>query len=150
MSAHCLLGHLNPKALLESINHGTIIASEDDKKSLYKTMNHEGCTECYTAKARRANAVEGSKDPYEKPIPFHKVSSDVCMVTAKNDPGVKGYFVTFRDNFTTTAKTCKRHRVHLQPIANGCKQPDCKVFFYTPLFIWTTQTHCSAYKSWEN
>ena len=96
---HLKLAHANPRLIKKSINHGTITASKKEIKELDELLS-KGCVDCMEAKARRANAIEGSRDYYLRPIPFDVVYSDVCIVKTHTSVGEMGCFVTFKDQYT--------------------------------------------------
>lgn len=96
---HLKLGHANTKLIRDSISHGTISVSKEEKNELKHTADH-GCARCLRAKARRADAVEYSRDYYLRPVPFDMVYTDVCVVNLHAKKGDQGYFVTFKDQFT--------------------------------------------------
>ncbi len=96
---HLKLAHANPRLIKKSINHGTITASKKEIKELDDLLS-KGCVDCMEAKARRANAIEGSRDYYLRPIPFDVVYSDVCIVKTHTSVGEMGCFVTFKDQYT--------------------------------------------------
>ncbi len=96
---HLKLGHANPKLIRDSISHGTISVSKKEKDELKHTVEN-GCARCLRAKARRADAVEYSRDYYLRPVPFDMVYTDVCVVNLHAKKGDQGYFVTFKDQYT--------------------------------------------------
>lgn len=67
MSYRCVL-------YFEICSKGTIVGIKPDEidelKSFYTTQD---CTSCLLVKARRANVVKGSIDPYREPVPFDVV-----------------------------------------------------------------------------
>lgn len=97
-SLHSRMGHINPRYLLPAAEYGTITGIDTyDNKSLNNLIREENCEACLIGKARRKNAVEGSRDPYLNDQPFNIVYSDICQVTE----GIQGkrdtYFITFKD-----------------------------------------------------
>lgn len=104
-SIHSRLGHINASYILRSAHKGTIVGIKPDEieelKSFYTTHD---CTSCLLGKARRANAVEGSIDPYREPVPFNVVYSDICQITEQLQPSRERYIITFKCGFTKFLK----------------------------------------------
>ncbi len=96
-SVHTRLGHINATYLLRSDFHGTIQGiNEDDRTKLRSFYTEHDCTSCLLGKARRANAVESSRDRYIDVSPFSIVYSDVCQITEVLQPNRQKYLVTFK------------------------------------------------------
>lgn len=92
-SIHTRLGHANSDAIQRTITAGLIegLRKYDDP--------HEVCVSCQCAKARRAPAIEGSRDLYKQNEPFSMVHTDVCgPLTVGGVP--EKYFVILKDDFT--------------------------------------------------
>lgn len=100
---HYKLAHADPRAILLSIQKGTLDASDREKADLASTIKN-GCIQCMRSKARRADAIEGSRVHYLRSMPFDNVYSDVCIVKTRKMKNEVGCFVTFRDQYTKYVK----------------------------------------------
>lgn len=104
-SLHTRLAHINAIYLLKSIKHGCIIGTDEKEIDELKTyITDVDCDSCLMGKAKRSDAVEGSRDPYLNHLPFNVVYTDVCQVSETNNPERPTYFVTFKCGITNYLK----------------------------------------------
>lgn len=104
-SLHTRLAHINARYLLKSIKNGCIIGTDEKEIEELKTyITDVDCDSCLMGKARRSDAVEGSRDPYLNHLPFNVVYTDICQVSETNNPERPTYFVTFKCGITSYLK----------------------------------------------
>lgn len=104
-SVHTVCGHINYRYLLDSINHGTVVnVPPIEIEKLKNSIGKDDCPTCMIGKARRSNAVEGSRNQYIVPHPFNVVYTDVCQVERPMHSGRPQYFISFKDSYTGFTK----------------------------------------------
>lgn len=93
---HTKFGHINAKYLIKSAREGTTTGITDGEiEELKRYAFDKDCEACLLGKARRSNAVEGSKDSYIHESPFNVVYTDICQVEEADNPSRPSYFISF-------------------------------------------------------
>lgn len=102
---HTKLGHINGRYILKAARENKIVGvSESDIQRLNEYLTVDDCDCCLIGKARRSNAVEGSRDPYLHHKPFNVVYSDICQVRELKHNERAVYFVSFKCAITGFVK----------------------------------------------
>ena len=100
-SLHTKFAHVNPRSLIDAINHSTLLDVPDKEvQGLRQLLTEHECDNCMIAKARRIDAIEFSRNKYITEVPFSLVYTDVCQVTRPVMKDRPLYFVSFRCAYT--------------------------------------------------